>query len=64
MPGIVFEEMTAAAICAPSAAPTVRMIVFIPVATPVSRGAEFAITRAPSDANENAMPTPNSVIQA
>ena len=40
MPASVFAEMIAAATCAPSDAPIVRMIVFMPLATPVSSGRE------------------------
>ena len=40
VPGSVFAEMIAADTCAPSDAPIVRMIVFIPLATPVSPGRE------------------------
>ena len=51
-------ETIAAAICAPIAAPEVRMIVFIPLVTPVSSGREWSITSAPIAASANAMPTP------
>ena len=64
VPAIVFAEMIAAATCEPSAAPTVRMIVFMPLAMPVSPGGEFSITSVPSAAKLNASPTPITTIQA
>ena len=56
--------MIAAATCEPSAAPIVRMIVFMPLATPVSPGGEYSITSVPSEAKLNASPTPMNTIQA
>src|ERR687896_1346764 len=64
VPASVLAEMIAAATCEPSAAPIVRMIVFMPLATPVSPGGEFSITRVPSAAKLNARPMPMNTIQA
>ena len=64
MPASVCAEMIAAATCAPSAAPIVRMIVFMPLATPVSPGREYSITSVPSEAKQNARPMPMKTIQA
>src|SRR5918999_949502 len=47
VPASVFAEMIAAAAWAPKAPPTVRMMVFMPLATPVSSGRELATTSAP-----------------
>ena len=56
--------MTAAATCAPTAAPIVRMIRFTPLATPVSDAAECSITSEPLAARAKAIPTPSRPIQA
>ena len=64
VPASVLAEMIAAATCEPSAAPIVRMIVFMPLATPVSPGGEYWMTSAPSEAKLNASPTPMKTIQA
>ena len=64
VPGSVLAEMIAAATCEPSAAPIVRMIVFMPLATPVSSGREYWITSVPSEAKQNARPMPMNTIQA
>ena len=63
VPANVLAEMTAAATCAPSAPPIVRMIVFMPLATPVSPGVEYWITSVPSEAKLKARPTPRNTIQ-
>ena len=64
VPASVWAEMMAAATCEPSAAPIVRMIVFMPLATPVSPGGEYSITSVPSEAKLNASPMPIRTIHA
>ena len=58
-PAGVWAEITAAVTWAPTAAPTVRMIRFTPLATPVSLADECSMTSEPMAASANARPTPS-----
>ena len=62
-PGATRFVMIAATICAPSAPPIVRMIVFMPVATPVCDCGTARRSGSPSTANASPMPTPMSAPQ-